>query len=64
MTPPSPERVHEYVRALRTILSDTIAQSLNLEHEIHHTASKLRILGFEALKQSLIAEFCGFRVPH
>jgi hypothetical protein len=33
-------------------------QCLNLEREIYHTASKLRILGFEALKQSLIAEFC------
>jgi hypothetical protein len=31
---------------------------LNLEREIYHTAPKLRILGFEALKQSLIAEFC------
>jgi hypothetical protein len=28
---------------------DTIAQCLNLEHEIHHTAAKLRILGFEPL---------------
>jgi hypothetical protein len=37
-----------------------IAQCLNLEREIYHTASKLRILGFEALKQSLIA----VRVPH
>jgi hypothetical protein len=27
-----------------------IAQCLNLEHEIHHPASKLRILGFEPLK--------------
>jgi hypothetical protein len=35
-----------------------IAQCLNLEREIYHTASKLRILGFEALKQALIAEFC------
>jgi hypothetical protein len=50
MTPPSPERVHEYVRALRTILLDTIAQCLNLEHEIDHTASKLCILAFEPLK--------------
>jgi hypothetical protein len=28
----------------------TIAQCLNLEHEMHHTASKLRILSFEPLK--------------
>ena len=32
-----------------------IAQCLNLEREFHHTASKLCILGFEPLKQSLIA---------
>jgi hypothetical protein len=30
--------------------SGTIAQRLDLEHEFHHTASKLRILGFEPLK--------------
>jgi hypothetical protein len=30
--------------------SDTIAQRLNLEHEIHHAAAKLGILGFEQLK--------------
>jgi hypothetical protein len=35
-------------------LSGTIAQRLNLEHEIHDTASKLCILGFEPLKWSLI----------
>ena len=35
-------------------LSGTIAQRLNLEHEIHHTVSKLCILGFEPLKWSLI----------
>jgi len=34
--------------------SGTIAQCLNLEHEVHHTASKLCILGFEPLKWSLI----------
>jgi hypothetical protein len=28
----------------------TIAQCLNLEHEMHHAASKLRILSFEPLK--------------
>jgi hypothetical protein len=38
------------VRALSPILLDTIAQCLNLENEIHHTASKLCILGFEPLK--------------
>src|SRR5262249_43300736 len=47
LTPPSPERVH---CALSTSLSDTIAQCLKLEHEIHDTASKLCILGFEPLK--------------
>jgi len=31
-------------------LSGTIAQRLKLEHEIHDTASKLCILGFEPLK--------------
>jgi hypothetical protein len=30
--------------------TSTIAQCLNLEHEIHHTGSKPRILGFEPLK--------------
>jgi hypothetical protein len=37
------------VRALSPILLDT-TQRLNLENEIHHTASKLCILGFEPLK--------------
>ena len=60
MTPPSPERVHEYVRAFGTTLSDTIAQCLNLEREIYHTGSKLCILGFEPLKSSLIAERTSF----
>ena len=32
------------------VLSGIIAQCLNLKHEIHHTASKLCILGFEPLK--------------
>jgi len=50
--------------ALRTILSGTIAQCSNLEHEFHHTASKLCILGFEPFKASLIAELCGFRIRH
>ena len=30
--------------------AEYIAQCLNLEHEFHHTASKLCILGFEPLK--------------
>ena len=33
---------------LRT--AECIAQCSNLEHEFHHTASKLCILGFEPLK--------------
>jgi hypothetical protein len=36
--------------ALATILADTIAQCSNLEQEIHRTASKLCILGFEPRK--------------
>jgi hypothetical protein len=39
----------------RQDLSSTIAQCLNLEDEIHHTGSKLCILGLEPLKQFLIA---------
>jgi len=31
-------------------MAECIAQCLNLEHEFYHTASKLRILGFEPLK--------------
>jgi putative transposase len=31
-------------------LFGTIAQRLNLKHELHHTGAKLRILGFEPLK--------------
>jgi len=53
---------------LRGQCSSVIAQSLNLEHEFHHTASKLRVFGFEPFKQSLIAPlppsssvFSGFR---
>jgi hypothetical protein len=34
---------------LRT--AECIAQCLNLEHEFHHTASKLCILGFEPLNK-------------
>ena len=41
----------------RQALSGTVAQRLNLEHEIHHTVSKLCILGFKLLKRSLIAAF-------
>jgi hypothetical protein len=37
----------------RQELSGTIAQCLNLEHEIHHTCSKLCILGFEPLNEPL-----------
>jgi len=41
---------------------------LNLEHEFNHATSKLCILGFEPLKQSLIARIArikprGFRIP-
>jgi hypothetical protein len=31
-------------------MAERIAQCLNLEHELHHTASELCILGFEPLK--------------
>jgi hypothetical protein len=31
-------------------MAECIAQCLNLEHEVHHAASKLCILGFEPLK--------------
>jgi hypothetical protein len=31
-------------------MAECIAQCLNLEHEFHHTVSKLCILGFEPLK--------------
>ena len=41
----------------RQELSGIIAQCFNLEHEIRYTASKLCILGFEPLKQSLMAAF-------
>jgi hypothetical protein len=36
---------------------------LNLEHEFHHTASKLRILGFEPLKESPLIQPRDFRIP-
>ena len=32
-------------------MAEGIGQSLNLEREFHHTASKLCMLGFEPLKQ-------------
>jgi hypothetical protein len=35
-------------------MAECIAQCSNLEDELHHTASKLCILGFEPLKESLI----------
>jgi hypothetical protein len=35
---------------LRGQCSGTIPQRLDLEYEVHHTASKLYILGFEPLK--------------
>ena len=41
----------------RRDLFATIAQCLNLEHEIRHTLSKLCILRFEPLEWSLIAAF-------
>jgi hypothetical protein len=31
-------------------MAELTAQRLDLEHEFHHTASKLCILGFEPLK--------------
>jgi hypothetical protein len=42
---------------------------LKLEHEFHHAASKLCILGFQTLKQSLIArtpliKARGCRIAH
>jgi len=41
-----PKRHHRKPARWRQELA-SIAQCLNLEHEIHNTASKLRILGFE-----------------
>jgi hypothetical protein len=35
---------------LRNQCSGIMTQCLNLEHEFHHTASKLYILGFELLQ--------------
>jgi hypothetical protein len=35
-------------------MAECNAQCSNLEDELHHTASKLCILGFEPLKESLI----------
>jgi hypothetical protein len=42
--------VRKSLATWRQELSGTIAQCLNLEHDLHHTASKLFILGFEPLK--------------
>ena len=36
-------------------MAERMAQCLSLEHEVHQTASKLCILGFEPLEYSLIA---------
>src|SRR5215467_13665089 len=53
----------------RRDLFATIAQCLNLEHEIRHTLSKLCILSLEPLEWSLIAAFgdmsirTAFRLP-
>jgi hypothetical protein len=38
------------VKSALFLRSDTIAQCLNPEHEIHHPASKLCILGLDLLK--------------
>jgi hypothetical protein len=35
---------------LRSRLAECLAQRLNLKRQIHHTGSKLRILGFEPLE--------------
>jgi hypothetical protein len=53
---------------LRRQCFGTIPQRLNLEHKFNHAASKLCILGFEPLKESLIARTPrikprGFRIP-
>ena len=43
-----------------------IAQCVNLEHEFHHDASKVRIFRFEPFNQSLMIRIplrC-FRIPH
>ena len=53
---PELSRIHSGTPTVRRMhgggqdLSGTIAQRLNLEHEIHHTVSKLCILAFEPLK--------------
>ncbi len=46
--------------------SPIIAQCVNLEHEFHHDASKVRIFRFEPFNQSLMIRIplrC-FRIPH
>jgi hypothetical protein len=45
-----PKRDHRKTARWRQELSGTVAQRLDLEHEIHHAVSKLRILGFKPLK--------------
>jgi len=49
-------------RIMRAWCSGAIVQCLNLEHEFHHTASKLRILGFEPLKDSPLIKPRDFRI--
>src|SRR5215470_792581 len=52
-----PKRPHQKSARWRHELFGTIAQRLNLKHELHHTVPKLCILGFEPLKRFLIAAF-------
>jgi hypothetical protein len=41
---------HRTTARWRQELSGTVAQRLDLEHEIYHAVSQLRILGFKPLK--------------
>jgi hypothetical protein len=50
-------------RIIRSSCSGAIAQCLNLEQEVQHTASKLCILGFEPLKESPLIKPRDFRIP-
>src|SRR5262245_46173934 len=50
-------------RIIRASCSGAIAQCLNLEHEFHHIASKLCILGFEPRKESPLIKPRDFRIP-
>jgi hypothetical protein len=66
--PSSRRTVGHILRHTRSVFPH-IAQCLKLEHEFHHAASKLCILGFQTLKQSLIArtpliKARGCRIPH